>query len=274
MMKKFFAVIVPLLAVLLMLGGCGSEDVSDGGAAPVEDGTYSAKFTTDSAMFHVNEANDDRGVLTVEDGEMVIHVSLASKNIVSLFAGTAEDAQKDGAEALQPTTDEVTYDDGYTEEVYGFDIPVPAIDEEFDVALLGTKGKWYDHKVMVSDIQPDSEKGEAVPLEEAEDGEYTIEVSKEGGTGKTEVLSPTDIVIRDGSATVTVVWDSPYYDYMIVDGEKYDPLKTDDMETSAFEIPVKAFDEAVTVTANTTAMSESHEIEYQLTFDSSTLKAK
>ena len=28
-----------------------------------------------------------------------------------------------------------------SEEVYGFDIPVPAIDEEFDVALIGTKRK-------------------------------------------------------------------------------------------------------------------------------------
>ena len=63
--------------------------------------------------------------------------------------GKAEDAQKDGAEILEPTTDTVTYSDGMSEEVYGFDIPVPAIDEEFDVALIGTKGKWYDHKVSV-----------------------------------------------------------------------------------------------------------------------------
>lgn len=45
----------------------------------------------------------------------------------------------------------MTYKDGYEEEVYGFDIPVPALDEEFDVALIGKKGKWYDHKVSVSD---------------------------------------------------------------------------------------------------------------------------
>ena len=51
--------------------------------------------------------------------------------------------RKDGAEVLEPTTDTVTYSDGMSEEVYGFDIPVPAIDEEFDVALIGTKGKWY-----------------------------------------------------------------------------------------------------------------------------------
>lgn len=82
---------------------------------------------------------------------MTIHVSLVSKKIVNLFAGTAEDAQKDGAEIIEPTTDTVKYSDGYTEEVYGFDIPVPAIGEEFDVALLGEKGKWYDHKVSVKD---------------------------------------------------------------------------------------------------------------------------
>ena len=52
---------------------------------------------------------------------------------------TSEDAQKDGAELLEPTTDTVTYSDGATEEVYGFDIPVPELDKEFDVALIGKK---------------------------------------------------------------------------------------------------------------------------------------
>ena len=120
------------------------------GDAAIEDGTYEAVFTTDSSMFHVNEANDDKGVLTVKDGQMTIHVSLAGNGIVNLFAGTAEDAQKDGAVLLEPTEDEVTYSDGTTEKVAGFDIPVPALDEEFDVALIGTKGKWYDHKVKVT----------------------------------------------------------------------------------------------------------------------------
>ena len=116
----------------------------------LEDGTYTAEFNTDSSMFHVNEAMDGKGTLTVKDGEMTIHISLVSKNIVNLFEGTAEDAQKDGAELLQPTTDSVTYSDGTSEEVYGFDVPVPALDEEFDLALVGTKGTWYDHKVSVS----------------------------------------------------------------------------------------------------------------------------
>ena len=119
-------------------------------AAELEDGTYTAEFDTDSSMFHVNEACEGKGTLTVKDGIMMIHVSMPSKNIVNLYPGLAEDAQKEGAELLQPTTDTVTYSDGMTEEVNGFDVPVPALDEEFDLALIGTKGTWYDHKVSVS----------------------------------------------------------------------------------------------------------------------------
>ena len=128
-------------------------ETSEGGNiddAALPDGTYTADFSTDSSMFHVNEELNGKGELTVSDGKMTIHVSLASKNICNLFPGTAEDAQKDGAELLQPTTDVIEYSDGTSEEVYGFDVPVPALDEEFDLALIGTKGVWYDHKVSVS----------------------------------------------------------------------------------------------------------------------------
>ena len=117
------------------------------------DGTYSAKFDTDSSMFHVNEAYDGRGTLTVKNGKMTLHIVMPSQNIVNLFLGTAEDAKKDGAKLIQPTTEEVTYSDGSKEEVYAFDVSVEALDQEFDLALIGTKGKWYDHKVSVSDAK-------------------------------------------------------------------------------------------------------------------------
>lgn len=128
-----------------------TAEVSD--SSSLTDGTYSVAFNTDSSMFHVNEANNGRGVLTVKDGKMTIHISLVSKKIVNLFAGTAADAAKDGAAVLEPTTDKVTYEDGTVEEVYGFDVPVETLDKEFDLAVLGTKGEWYDHKVSVSDPQ-------------------------------------------------------------------------------------------------------------------------
>ena len=135
-------------------GSASASSTASAGAEVPADGTYTAEFTSDSPMFKVNEANDGKGTLTVKDGKMVIHVSLTSENIVNLFAGTKEDAQKDGAELLQPTVDTVTYSDGTTEDVYGFDIPVPALDNEFPVALIGKKGKWYDHMVTVTNPVP------------------------------------------------------------------------------------------------------------------------
>lgn len=242
-----------------------SEAAEDGTEAEtgevLEDGVYTAEFDTDSSMFHVNEANDGKGVLTVKDGQMTIHVSLASKKIVNLFAGLAEDAEKDGAQLLEPTTDTVTYSDGMTEEVNGFDIPVPAIGEEFDVALLGTKGKWYDHKVSVKN--PVKEDAQEADLG-LEDGEYTADVVLEGGSGRATVESPANLVVKDGEVTATIVWSSPNYDYMIVDGEKYEPVNIEG--NSTFEIPVDGFDSPMEVVADTVAMSEPHEIEYTLTF--------
>ena len=124
------------------------------GEAELADGVYTAEFKTDSNMFHVNEANDGKGVLTVKNGKMTIHISLVSKNIVNVFLGTKEEAQADGAELIEPTTDEVTYSDGTTDEVYGFDIPVEKLDEDFNVAIIGKKGTWYDHVVSVSNPVP------------------------------------------------------------------------------------------------------------------------
>ena len=120
----------------------------------LEDGVYTAEFNTDSSMFHVNEMLDGKGTLTVENGQMTIHVSLVSQNIINMYPGTAEDSQKEGAVLLQPTTDTIDYQDGTTEDVSGFDVPVPVIGEEFDLAIIGTKGKWYDHKVSVTNPVP------------------------------------------------------------------------------------------------------------------------
>ncbi len=150
--------------------------------APIADGMYQADFNTDSSMFHVNETKDGKGVLVVSEGKMTIHVVMPSKNILNLYCGTAEDAQKEGAELLQPKTEEVTYSDGTREEVNTFDIPVPYLDKEFDVALIGEKGKWYDHKVSVSNPVSLDELITADSPEEAAAGE----------TGKAEADSQTE----------------------------------------------------------------------------------
>ena len=233
------------------------------------DGVYTADFDTDSSMFHANEACNGKGTLTVKDGEMTIHVSLVSKTILNLFPGLAEDAQKDGAVLLQPTTDTVTYSDGLSEEVYGFDIPVPALDTEFDLALIGKKGVWYDHKVSVSNPEPQEDAGKTAQDLGLADGSYTAEVAFSGGSGKSHIESPVTLTVKDGAVTAAVVWSSSKYDYMIVDGERCDVLTTE--PGSTFEIPVAAFDTDLTVIGDTTAMSTPHEIEYTLNFASATL---
>ncbi len=134
------------------------ESKKESPLSSLEDGQYLADFDSDGSMFHANEAKDGKGLLTVKDGKMTIHVAMPSKNVVNLFYGLAEDAKKDGAKWIEPTIDTVTYSDGISEEVNAFDIPVPALDEEFDVALIGKKGKWYDHKVIISNPEPVKEE--------------------------------------------------------------------------------------------------------------------
>ena len=266
-----------LAAAVLIMTGCGGQDeTADPGIA---DGTYVATFTTDNSMFHVCEANQDRGILTVRDGKMTIHVSLQSKKVVNLYPGKAEDAKKDGAELLEPTADTVVYSDGYEDEVYGFDIPVPALDEEFDVALIGTHGNWYDHKVVVSDpvegddiqavINGNTSDGSG-NADVIADGEHSVEVTLEGGTGKASVESPAVLRKKGDEVIAVITWSSPYYDYMIVEGQRYEPVNTEG--NSVFEIPVASLDSPLEVIADTTAMSEPHEIEYTLIFDPASIK--
>lgn len=232
-------------------------DQQDQDTVELPDGIYTAEFTTDSSMFRVNETCEGKGTLTVENGEMTIHITLGSKKILNLYPGMAEDAAKEGAELLLPTEDTVTYSDGMTEEVYGFDVPVPVLETEYDLALIGTKGKWYDHKVSVSNPVP-------IQTSSLEDGTYSMEIIFEGGSGKAEILSPVSVAVTGGKVTATVRWNSPNYDYMIVDGEKYLPVNTEG--DSVFDIPVLGFDEPMEVIGDTVAMSKPHEIEYTLTF--------
>ena len=106
--------------------------------AALPDGVYTAEFDTDSGMFHANEACNGMGTLTVENGQMTFHVSLQSQKIVNLYPGLAADAPALESDWLQPTVDTVTYSDGTSDEVYGFDIPVAAVDADFQLAILGT----------------------------------------------------------------------------------------------------------------------------------------
>ena len=252
--KQLVSLSVASLMLAAVLTGCGGASSTASSAASSEaasavsaaaasesteaalpDGVYTAEFDTDSGMFHANEACNDMGTLTVENGQMTFHVSLASKKIVNLYVGMAADAEANKADWLLPTTDTVTYSDGTSEEVYGYDIPVAAVDQDFQLALLGTKGKWYDHTVSIRNAQPKTEEAAETPA----DGEYSVNVTLEGGSGRATVESPAALTVADGKMTAVILWSSPNYDYMIVDGEKYLPTNTESAAPSSTTITAR-----------------------------------
>ena len=273
--------LISVLLVCLLLAGCGGAPApvetaapttqSTEAAAPVTteaepeaparvlpDGEYTVDFVTDSSMFRANEACNGKGTLTVTGGVQTLHVSLQSKKIVNLYVGTAEQAQQSGAVWLEPSVDTVTYSDGRSEEVFGFDVPVASVGQEFDLAIIGTKGVWYDHRVSLRNPIP-------------QEGTYTCEVALSGGSGRASVVSPAEITSDAEALNATIQWSSPHYEYMIVDGVQYDPIQQEGNTT--FQIPV-VLDADMTVSASTIAMSEPHLVEYTLYFDSTTLAGK
>lgn len=107
-------------------------------------------------------------------------------------------------------------------------------------------------------------------LSEIPDGSYWIRVSMTGGSGRASISSPTGFYVKDGQATADIHWSSASYDYMKLDGARYEAF-TDAAGHSAMTIPVAALNTAIPVLADTTAMSKPYEIEYQLSFDGSAL---
>lgn len=101
------------------------------------------------------------------------------------------------------------------------------------------------------------------------DGQFTIDVTLKGGSGRAGVQSPATLTVEGEKLTATIVWSSPFYEYMIVDGVRYEPIQAEGNAT--FEIPV-VLDQDMKVSACTVAMSEPHVIEYTLYFDRSSVK--
>lgn len=249
-----------------------SDDSQDGTVAPVEvveegmtpvyadeikDGVYPVEVSSSSSMFRIESCE-----LTVQNGEMSAVMTMSGTGYRYLFMGTGVEAE---------TADESEYIPfEETDGVHKFTVPVEALDMGIDcTAFSDRKEAWYDRTILFRADSLPSDAFEDVTLLELEEGEYTVEVSLEGGSGKAGINSPAKLTVTDENITAEIIWNSNNYDYMVVDGEKYLPVSTD--EFSVFEIPVTVFDRKMSVSADTTAMSTPHEIEYTLYFDSSTI---
>ena len=226
-------------------------------AEDLKDGSYEIDVDSSSDMFNIEKCS-----LTVKDGKMTAAMTMGGKGYQYVFMGTADEAQK---------ASEKDYT-GFEEkdDKHIFTVPVEALNKEMDCAAFSKKKEtWYDRTlVFKSDKLPRNAFKEAEAENdstEIRDGEYESKVELKGGTGRASVESPAKVTVKNGMASATIVWSSPNYDYMLVNGEKYLPVNKDG--NSTFTIPVEAFDKEFTVIADTTAMSKPHEVEYTLKFE-------
>ena len=251
------------------------EEVVEEGMIPVASsglvpGTYKVKVDSSSSMFRITDCE-----LTVPEGEDVMQafLTLSGSSYLYLFPGTAEEAAAaDASEYIEAGEN--------AEGKNTFLFPVEAVDFGVPCAAFSkNKEMWYDRTLVFrADSLPLSafRDGEVLTPSglDLNDGEYTVEVVLSGGSGRASVQSPAGLTLKNSRSaeaemTAELVWSSANYDYMLVDGEKYLPEIVDGH--SVFRIPVTCFDRNIAVIADTTAMSQAHEIEYSLRFDSSSL---
>lgn len=230
----------------------------------IKDGLYSINVDSSSSMFRITGCE-----LTVKDGAMSAVMTMGGTGYLRLYMGTGEEALKASDTAYIPYVEK---QDG----THTFEVPVEALDMEINCSAFSkNKEKWYDRVLVFradslpQDACADGKITSAESLK-LEDGTYTADVALEGGSGRATLESPAKLRVENGNVTAVIVWGSSNYDYMKVDGQKYELKSTEG--NSTFEIPVSGFDWKIPVIADTIAMSEPHEITYTLTFDSATLE--
>ena len=244
------------MAAAVELDTDGLEPV---GAGQLADGTWEVTVDSSSSMFRIEHC-----LLTVKDGAMVADMAMGGTGYLYLYPGTGEEAAEAAEDDLIPYAEDA---DG----VHHFVIPVEALDSPFPCAAYSRKKEmWYDRTLLIRSAGLPSEafkeqRGVSAADLGLEDGSYEAEVSLEGGSGRASVESPAQLTVKDGEVTARIVWGSSHYDYMIVDGVRYEPVNTEG--NSAFEIPVTVFETPMSVIADTTAMSVPYEIEYTLRFE-------
>ena len=244
------------------------EDVVEDWMQPIngnqiQDGVYDIKVDSSSSMFNILDCQ-----LLVQDGNMTAVMTMNGTGYLYLYMGTGEEAVQASEDTYIPYKENA-------EGAHTYTVPVEALDKGIACAAFSkNKEKWYDRTLVFrADSLPTGAfaKGMISAPEDLDlaDGTYEVEVTLTGGSGKASVASPAKITVSDEKIQATIIFSSANYDYVLVDGEKY--LNEATEGNSTFTIPVSGFDWKMPVTADTTAMSTPHEIDYSLYFDSATI---
>ena len=246
----------------------GVEDVVEEGMTPIDgsqvkDGVYDITVDSSSSMFQIVSCE-----LTVENGSMTAQMTMGGTGYLYVYMGTGEQAANADESEYIPFVEDAAGAHTYTVPVEALDAGVPC------AAFSKTKEKWYDRTLVFrADSLPTDAFAEGVVTTAEDlslaDGAYQVDVTLEGGSGRASVESPARMTVENGKVTATIVWSSSNYDYMKVDGVRYDAVIENDR--SVFTIPVTCFDWKMAVVADTIAMSQPHEIDYALRFDSASI---
>ena len=257
----------------------------------LRDGSYEISVDSSSKFFRIKSAE-----LTVKNGKMKAVIMIDSTSYEFVYMGSAEGAAK----APESRYIEADVKNGRSY----FTVPVSALDEPLNCAAFSSNTKkWYGRQILFdattlpsgaltitlpdynkiqdavdaydnggdADSRGDNTAGtsEQQPSDpiytSLDNGEYSIQVSMTGGSGRASIQSPAYLYVRKHHIYSKLTWSSSHYDYMIVGGRKY-LNESKNGENSTFTIPVTAIDEPMIVKADTTALGDPVEIEYHLTF--------
>lgn len=268
-MRKKAGILLLLWMVTQVCISCAKVGPEEDAVVPiygsnVKDGVYEVTVDSSSSMFRITDCE-----LNVENGDMTAVMTMGGTGYRYLYMGSKEQAANAAEESY------ITYEEN-ADGAHTFTVPVEALDLGISCAAFSKKKEtWYDRTLLFrGDSLPQEAFGQDMITTVEDlgltDGTYWIAVTLAGGSGKTKVESPAKLVVQDGRALATVVFGSPNYDYVLVDGERCEPTNTEG--NSTFMIPVMGFDWNMPITADTTAMSTPHEIDYTLYFDSATIK--
>ena len=246
----------------------GVEDVVEEGMTPIDgsqvkDGVYDITVDSSSSMFQIVSCK-----LTVANGSMTAQMTMGGTGYLYVYMGTGEQAANADESEYIPFVEDAAGAHTYTVPVEALDAGVPC------AAFSKNKEKWYDRTLVFrADSLPTDAFAEGIVTTAEDlalaDGDYQVDVTLEGGSGRASVESPAQMTAENGKVTATIVWSSSNYDYMKVDGVCYDAVIENDR--SVFTIPVTCFDWKMAVVADTIAMSQPHEIDYALRFDSASI---
>lgn len=269
----------------------------------IENGTYDVEVESSSGFFRIHSCE-----LTVKGSRMSAVMTIDSTSYECVYIGKAADAAK-APKKDYIFADEKDARGSFTIPVEALNTPIPCaafskkenqwydrdilidasgLPEEAlkiklpDYDLIDKAVEQYDESKGTGAQQDPAPAGETeaessasylIPAQvDMEDDTYSIEVNMIGGSGRASVSSPTWFIVKGGKAYARLLWSSSHYDYMKINGIKYENESTDG-GNSTFTIPVAVFDQQIPVIADTTAMGDPVEIEYELTFYKDTINS-